>query len=69
MATKSFDSALDFLPEQKARGEVGFFGLVRAVLEAFEEGRVAEAKYRDLVAHGVSHEDAARKVFEGPLKH
>ena len=69
MATKSFDAALDFLPEVKAAHKgPGLFSVLKTIVEAFGEGRYAEAKYRDLVAHGVSHEVAARKVFETVTK-
>ncbi len=70
MATKSFDAALNFLPESKAvhKGR-GMFGVLKAIVESFEEGRQAEAMYRDLVAHGVKHEDAARRVFANSTKH
>lgn len=70
MATKSFDAALDFLPETKAvRKGPGLFKVLKAVVEAFEEGRQAEARYRELVARGIRHEDAARKVFDIVAKH
>lgn len=70
MATKSFDAALDFLPETKSAGKVQcILGVIKAVYEAFEEGREAEAKYRDLVARGTSHEVAARMVLSGATKH
>ena len=73
MATKSFDTALDFLPEAKSvrngAGAMGVMGVLKAVVEAFDEGRTAEARYHDLVARGVSHEAAARKVFEISTKH
>lgn len=64
MSTKSYDAALDFLPAAKAsNGGPRLVSLLKAVVEAFEEGLSAEARYKDLVAHGVSHDEAARKVF------
>jgi hypothetical protein len=64
MATKSFDAALDFMPEAKASKRAsGFLSTLKVVYEAFEEGRVAEARYHALVAHGVPHDVAARRVF------
>lgn len=65
MATKSFDTALDFLPEVKSvRSGPGLFSVLKAMVEAFGEGRQAESEYRELVARGVRHEDAARHVFK-----
>ena len=65
MTSKSFDTALDFLPETKV-GKRGprLFSMFNTLIEAFEEARAAESQYRELVAHGMPHEQAARKVFE-----
>lgn len=64
MTTNSYDTALDFLPEAKTV-ETGPRGmaLLKAIFEAFAEARTAESRYRDLLARGVSHEQAAREVF------
>ena len=69
MATKSFDAGLEFISPSKIdnRG-AGWLGMFRTVFEAFEEGRDAEAKYRELVARGMGHEAAARAVFAGTYK-
>lgn len=64
MSTKAFNSALDFLPAAKpSKGGPGVFGLLKTILEAFEEGRTAQVEYRKLIARGMTHEQAARKVI------
>lgn len=69
MATKSYDAALDFLPEaQVAKTGPRGLSLLKKVFEAFEEGRCAEANYRALVARGVPHAEAARKVLQTSYK-
>jgi hypothetical protein len=69
MTTKSYDAALDFMPEAKAaKGNPRSVSLLRTLIEAFEEGRAAEADYRALVARGVPHAQAARRVLEASYK-
>ena len=63
---RSFDEALDFYPEAKAKLGKRFGGYwqgVRAVLAAISEGHAAASRYHELTSRGMSHEKAASKVF------
>lgn len=62
MTTSSYDSALDFMPVARKSGPRRFSTL-QTLVDAFREGREAEARYHGLVARGMSHDDAARVVF------
>jgi hypothetical protein len=60
----SYDDALDFLPKAKtAPKRPNFLAKVRLILEAMREGHAAARRYRELTAHGVPHDEAARRVF------
>jgi hypothetical protein len=60
----SYDDALDFVPKAKtAPKRPKFLAKVRLVLEAMREGHTAARRYRELTAHGVPHDEAARRVF------
>ena len=60
----SYDDALDFLPKAKtAPNRPNFLAKVRLILEAMREGHAAARRYRELTAHGVPHDEAARRVF------
>jgi len=63
---RSFDDALDFYPEGKAavRPRIGGF-LAQAVTywDALVEGHAAARHYNELRTRGLSHEQAATKVF------
>ena len=60
----SYDDALDFLPKAKtAPKRPNFLAKVRLILEAMREGHTAARRYRELTAHGVPHDEAARRVF------
>jgi hypothetical protein len=61
----SYDDALDFLPKAGTapNKRPNFLARVRLVLEAMREGHAAARRYRELTAHGVPHDEAARRVF------
>ncbi len=60
----SYDDALDFLPRAEARPKrPRFLAKIRLILEAMREGHLAARRYRELTAHGVPHDEAARRVF------
>lgn len=67
MTTKSYDDALDFMPETRTRGP-RLLSTLKVLVEAFKEGREAEARYHELIARGVAHDEAARAVFERTYK-
>lgn len=64
----SYDSALDFYPSSSAKGSKSSFGgRLAAKLSAFwaalAEGNAAAYRYRELVARGLTADEAATKVF------
>lgn len=61
-AAKSFDDALDFMPERT--GGRGPFETVSAFFRALGEGLEAQARYQRNVAHGMPATDAAKKAFD-----
>ncbi len=65
MATKLYDSALDFLPAAKpAKRGPGVLGTLKLIAEAFADARAASSRYEALVAHGVPPSRAARMAFD-----
>lgn len=63
---RSFDDALDFYPAGKASLRarfVAFFQGVRLVLAALAEGHAAARRYHELTARGMSHDQAAGRIF------
>ena len=63
---RSFDEALDFYPSDKASLRSRFGGHVRAVryfLEALAEGHAAARRYEEFRQRGLTHDQAASKVF------
>lgn len=63
---RSFDEALDFYPEAKAKlgARFGGFGqVVGAFFAAISEGHAAASRYHQLTSRGVPHDKAASKVF------
>ena len=63
MSIKTFDSALAFDSDRKARTG----GVLRAILNglaAIREGIVLAGEYKMLTNRGMSSDAAARKVFE-----
>ncbi len=62
MTTKSYDSALDFMPNARTSG-ARWFSILKVLVDASREGREAEARYHGLVARGMAHDEAARVVF------
>jgi hypothetical protein len=63
MSIKTFDSALDFVPEPKVR-TTGAWASIVAGFEAISEGISIAAEYKELTNRGMNSEAAARKVFE-----
>ena len=69
---RSFDDALDFLPEQKRglKGRLHAVGhAVHLTWDALIESYAASRRYRELVRHGMSHEKAATAVFSDHYRH
>lgn len=63
---RSFDEALDFYPETKAKLSTRFGGYwqgVQAFFAAISEGHAAASRYHQLTSRGMSHEKAASQVF------
>ena len=61
----SYDEALDFYPETKSQRLTGgkLTAKLRILWEAVSEGNAAAYRYRQLIAHGVSADEAASRVF------
>ncbi len=69
MSIRTFDSALDFMPETSAKiaatdQAAGAIGTLKAIASAISEGIGAAHDYERLTALGVKADVAARKVFE-----
>lgn len=63
---RSFDEALDFYPEAKAKLTTRFGGYwqgARLFFGALSEGHAAASRYHQLTSRGMSHEMAVSKVF------
>ena len=68
----SYDEALDFYPEAKAATTRRFGGViasVRTFWEAMAEGHAAAGRYHDLTARGMTHNEAASRVFSEYFAH
>lgn len=63
MSAKTFDSALDFVPEKKARSG-GVLSAILGGLSAIREGIEVAGEYKALTNRGVASDVAARMVFE-----
>lgn len=63
MSTKSFESALDFMPDTHSGKGGASRNVFKLILEAFNEGREAEATYRREIARGTHPAKAAAKAF------
>lgn len=63
MSTKTYDNALDFLPEVKTRNGGKFRSTLKLIAQALREGRDAEANYKREIARGTEPSKAAAKVF------
>ena len=64
MSTKAFGATLNYLPAAKTgNGGPGLLGLLKTIVQAFEEGRAAQIDYQRLLARGMSQEQAAREVM------
>ena len=59
----SYDDALDFLPSAKRPERQGFLAKVRLIATAVHEGHVAAARYQALRSRGITHDEAAKRVF------
>lgn len=63
---RSFDEALDFYPADKVSLRSRLGGPLRAVryfVEALAEGHAAASRYHQYRHRGLSHDQAASKVF------
>lgn len=71
MATQSYDSALDFLPEAKTgrKGRPsGLLGSFRTFFGAINDGLKAQHQYKLLTARGIPAAAAAKAAFRDHLK-
>lgn len=64
MSTKTYDSALDFMPADGAAGRTGLFARVKEYVSAMHAGLEAWREYDRLTAAGVAPDEAARKSFQ-----
>ncbi len=62
MSIKTFDSALDFVPEKKAPSTA--WKSIVSGFDAIREGIALAGEYKELTNRGMASEAAARKVFE-----
>jgi hypothetical protein len=64
-AISSYDEALDFYPDTEGEAGTGtaLLGKLRVLWEAMAEGHAAAYRYRELIAHGRSADQAASQVF------
>lgn len=73
MATRSYDSALDFLPDVAAKTAPGrpsgLVGSLKAFFAAIDDGLEAQHAYKVLTARGMPTADAAQAAFRDHLKH
>jgi hypothetical protein len=72
MATQSYDSALDFLPEAektKTGGPKGIVGAIKAFFAAINDGLEAQHEYKTLTSRGMPTAKAAQAAFSDHLKH
>jgi hypothetical protein len=63
MSTKTYDSALDFMPAEAA-ARPGVFSRIRDYVAAMHNGLEAWREYDRLTAAGVAPDEAARRSFE-----
>lgn len=71
MATSSYDTALDFLPEAKATPRPvrrGILANIAAVVRALGDGLDAQRTYKLQVSRGMSPAEAAKAAFNTHLK-
>lgn len=71
MATQSYDSALDFLPDAAPANKPRPAGLLesfKAFVGAINDGLEAQHEYKLLTAHGVPTAEAAKAAFRDHLK-
>jgi hypothetical protein len=61
--TTHFDGALGFEPAKPAAERRNFLSRVITLWQALGEGFAAAKHYQQLTARGMSHEEAASKVF------
>ena len=64
MSTKTYDSALDFMPADGAPSRTGLFARVKEYVSAMHAGLEAWREYDRLTAAGVAPDEAARKSFQ-----
>lgn len=63
MSTKTYDDALDFLPQGKTGNGGKFLSTLKLIAQALREGRNAEANYKREIARGTEPSKAAAKAF------
>lgn len=68
MSIKTFDDALDFLPEQRTGGFKRMTGAIAKFVKGIDQGLSAQAHYNRLTARGMAPAEAARKVLDQDLK-
>ena len=64
MSIKTFDSALDFVPDATRSHNQGLWASIVMSFAAIREGITLAAEYKDLTNRGMASDTAARKVFD-----
>ena len=70
MSIKTFDDAMDFLPERQNRtgGFRRMIGVIGKIAKGIDQGLTAQAHYNRLTARGMAPAEAARTVLDQDLK-
>ncbi len=64
MTAKTYDSALDYIPERKQTQSRGILRGILASLTAIRQGIDCAGEYQELTNRGMPSDVAARKVFD-----
>ena len=64
MSTKTYNSALDFMPADTALARPSLFARIKEYMSAMRAGLEAWREYERLTAAGISPDEAARRSFQ-----
>ena len=64
MSTKTYNSALDFMPADAAVARPSLFARVKEYMSAMRAGLEAWREYERLTAAGIAPDEAARRSFQ-----
>jgi hypothetical protein len=64
MSTKTYDTALDFMPADAAAPRPGLYARLKEYVAAMHNGLEAWREYERLTAAGLSPDEAARRSFQ-----